>query len=97
MLCDKVSTFMILKRNRDEVRWYIYSVECTEDDFLNDEERRCSFFLETLDIQLTCISGTGDKLDICLIVKSEDEGCEVLKVKKNEIMNSSFQVKCFHR
>ena len=71
-------------------------MECTEDDFLNDEERRDSFSLETLDVQLSCISGTGDKLDICLMVKSEDgkpTGCEVLKVKKNEVMNSSFQVK----
>ena len=79
---------------------FIYSVECTEDDFLNDKERRDSFSLETLDVQLSCISGTGDKLDVCLMVKSEDgkpTGCEVLKVKKNEVVNSSFQVKCFHR
>jgi hypothetical protein len=79
---------------------FMTNVECTEDDFLNDEERRDSFSLETLDVRLTCISGTGDKLDICLMVKSEDgkpTGCEVLKVKKNEVMSSSFQVKCFHR
>ena len=76
------------------------SVESTEDDFLNDEERRDSFSLETLDVQLTCIGGTGDKLDISLVVKSEDGqpvGCEVLKVKRNEVTNASFQVKCFHR
>ena len=58
------------------------------------------FYLETLDVELTYIGGTGGRLAICLLV-NRPRGLlpyiEVLNVRKNEIKIASFDVLSLHR
>ena len=60
------------------------------------------FCRETLDIKLTSTAGTGDRLDIRLLVNrpstaDEKPSAEVLNVKKNEIKVATFDILSLHR
>lgn len=75
------------------------SVRSIEADLLTDKWKN-PFSMETFDVQLTCFGArdTGDKLDVCLLVKRDDDiPVQVLNVKRNEVKNAAFEVRCFHR
>ena len=63
-------------------------------------QTRRPFYLETLDVELTYIGGTGGRLAICLLV-NRPQGLspyiKVLNVRKNEIKIAAFDVLSLHR